>query len=1034
MFKFLENLFKDDIKESIIDIPRRIYAPGVFDDADTDNPKLKPVVLDMIKDQLKDFERLAPVVRYSLIGSILTKRYRNDADLDINVLFDVPESEQEEKRLEFSKELKGINGRLVPGTQHPINYFIITDPKLERANKIKADGVFDIDKNKFIRRPVPQDFDPKKYEKDFQKKVQEIDIIKGELKRDLVDYEELKELTPNDVLNLQDRVNGKLEEIEDSVRTLKDIGDTLVQDRRDIFSRDMTPDEIREYGIHNKLPKNIIYKMLEKYHYMKFYKKLKDILEDDKITDDEIKDLQIHEAEGKTVAFAFGRFNPPTIGHQKLIQKVVSQPANKHLVYLSRSNDPRSNPLPPNEKLKFMKKMFPRYSNMFKINTTNMILDIATSLYQQGYKNINFVAGSDRVREFDTILKKYNDVKSRHGYYNFNNIKITSAGERDPDAEGATGMSASKMRAAVSSKDFASFKKGLPTSFGDSIPLYKAVAKGMKVSLAAGVGSVGHHVGYEFKPVASLEEFEQKQIRDLYIREMIFNVGDKVNYVVEDINGEVKRRGTNYIVIEDNNNNLHKCWIWDCIPESGNREVEMREYDLNVDYGFEAVNERKQPQDKDVEKEPGTQPKKYYKDLKKDTKQKRADFFKKQDTTDTSPDSYKKAPGDETGKTKPSKHTQKYKKMFGELKKDLNDACWSGYKQVGMKKKGKKMVPNCVPEEAEAILDLDEKAKEFHMFSTKKDAEKKAKEIGGKVVTGTGKSKGYFAAIKEATHDCPPAVQNVDLNTKNRDQTTLRHNYGPLNVDEPGDYWEKIADQWKTSVKAAKMSLCANCIAFDISPRMKECMPGVASDGEGELGYCWMHHFKCHSRRSCNTWAKGGPIVDNKISYIWHDKSSLDEAYEIGQDYANHCKDMTPGESPVEKPVDSKDVTPEIRKKRSLKNFTEYLAEVPEEDKYSHLEEELEITEAEYQGKKVKLNDPIRGGSKKFYVYVKNNKGNVIKVSFGDTTGLSIKRDDPERRKSFRARHNCDTAKDKTTARYWSCRMWTARTKVSDLD
>ena len=80
------------------------------------------------------------------------------------------------------------------------------------------------------------------------------------------------------------------------------------------------------------------------------------------------------------------------------------------------------------------------------------------------------------------------------------------------------------------------------------------------------------------------------------------------------------------------------------------------------------------------------------------------------------------------------------------------------------------------------------------------------------------------------------------------------------------------------------------------------------------------------------------------------------------------------------------------------------------------------------------LNKPKKGGPKKFYVYVKNDKGNVIKVSFGDTTGLSIKRDDPERRKNFRARHNCDTAKDKTTARYWSCRMWTARTKVSDLD
>ena len=93
---------------------------------------------------------------------------------------------------------------------------------------------------------------------------------------------------------------------------------------------------------------------------------------------------------------------------------------------------------------------------------------------------------------------------------------------------------------------------------------------------------------------------------------------------------------------------------------------------------------------------------------------------------------------------------------------------------------------------------------------------------------------------------------------------------------------------------------------------------------------------------------------------------------------------------------------------------------------------DLEITEAEYQGKKVKLNDPIRGGSKKFYVYVKNNKGNVIKVSFGDTTGLSIKRDDPARRKSFRARHNCDTAKDKTTARYWSCYQWRANAPVNN--
>ena len=92
---------------------------------------------------------------------------------------------------------------------------------------------------------------------------------------------------------------------------------------------------------------------------------------------------------------------------------------------------------------------------------------------------------------------------------------------------------------------------------------------------------------------------------------------------------------------------------------------------------------------------------------------------------------------------------------------------------------------------------------------------------------------------------------------------------------------------------------------------------------------------------------------------------------------------------------------------------------------------DLPITEAEYQAKKVKLNDPIRGGSKKFYVYVKDGD-KVKKVSFGDTTGLSIKRDDPARRKSFRARHNCDNPGPKTKARYWSCYQWRANAPVDN--
>lgn len=128
------------------------------------------------------------------------------------------------------------------------------------------------------------------------------------------------------------------------------------------------------------------------------------------------------------------------------------------------------------------------------------------------------------------------------------------------------------------------------------------------------------------------------------------------------------------------------------------------------------------------------------------------------------------------------------------------------------------------------------------------------------------------AELEEALK-CPPAASNVELNTKNRDATIKKYMYGPLNVKEPGDYWEKVAKKWDTSVEAAKKSLCENCVAFDISPRMKNCMPGKTSDDEGELGYCWMHHFKCHSARTCTTWAKGGPIKDDKTSEEWQNKS-----------------------------------------------------------------------------------------------------------------------------------------------------------------
>ena len=105
-----------------------------------------------------------------------------------------------------------------------------------------------------------------------------------------------------------------------------------------------------------------------------------------------------------------------------------------------------------------------------------------------------------------------------------------------------------------------------------------------------------------------------------------------------------------------------------------------------------------------------------------------------------------------------------------------------------------------------------------------------------------------------------------------------------------------------------------------------------------------------------------------------------------------------------------------LKEENNMLGFNAYLKECD-------CNEELELVEAEYQGKQVTLNKPVRGGSKKFYVYTKNDKGNVVKVSFGDPN-MEIKRDNPARRKSFRARHNCDNPGPKWKARYWSCKNW----------
>ena len=198
----------------------------------------------------------------------------------------------------------------------------------------------------------------------------------------------------------------------------------------------------------------------------------------------------IKEVRGTTAVFTFGRFNPPTIGHEKLLN-VVGNTASKNkaesFVYTSHSQDAKKNPLSNDQKIVFMKMMFPKHRTSFMRTEAKTALHALSEIHKTGkFSKVIMVVGSDRVREFKTLLNKYNDIESKHGFYRFEDIDVISAGERDPDAEGASGMSASKMRAAVKDKNYDIFKMGIPSGVSekDSQTLYNAVAKGMKVKLA----------------------------------------------------------------------------------------------------------------------------------------------------------------------------------------------------------------------------------------------------------------------------------------------------------------------------------------------------------------------------------------------------------------------------------------------------------------------------------------------------------------------------------------------------------------------
>ena len=261
--------------------------------------------------------------------------------------------------------------------------------------------------------------------------------------------------------------------------------------------------------------------------------------------------LPVEKTKG-TLTVAFGRFNPPHLGHLQLMDTAASsaeQEGSDYMIIPSRSQDPKKNPLDPDTKITLMRSMFPQHSERIVNDpSTRTIFDVLKKAHNDGYTNVRIVGGADRVKEFDKLANNYNG-----NLYAFDKIETVSAGDRDPDSDGVEGLSASRMRLAAAEGDFKTFRMGMPPELKpkDARAIFDTVRRSMGIKDQ--VAEV-----WEIAP-----KFDQKTLRENYLSEAIFNIGQLVENLNTGLIGRIIRRGTNYLICVTEDHIMFKSWIKD---------------------------------------------------------------------------------------------------------------------------------------------------------------------------------------------------------------------------------------------------------------------------------------------------------------------------------------------------------------------------------------------------------------------------------------------------------------------------------------
>lgn len=262
------------LNESVLDIPKDGLDPTVFNFPDQGAPIIHTRIRAQILQPLVDINKIVTVLDYFIIGSILTPKYGSNSDIDVVV--EVEEEISAVKLENLVSLLKSINGKLAVGTTHPINYFILKG----QYDLDKTEAAYDIADDNWLKEPQEQTFNVRKYVAKLKNTFTEVDLATAELRRDLIDFKELKTLSKSDISGITDEVKKTLAKIETDIEGIIQTYLNAKTLRKAAFDREMTPADIRKFGIKNQLPENILYKLLERYFYRDFAIKLKELADE----------------------------------------------------------------------------------------------------------------------------------------------------------------------------------------------------------------------------------------------------------------------------------------------------------------------------------------------------------------------------------------------------------------------------------------------------------------------------------------------------------------------------------------------------------------------------------------------------------------------------------------------------------------------------------------------------------------------------------------------------------------------------------